>query len=388
MTIQTGPGPNLGDASLDYAPVQFENPVHANLARIAEEFASSNGELSPAEASLISEINDIVQPRTSAEACLAPVLALFGWAGEGRRIREALPHFDRINDVDALRHVLVLLGYRTTPRTVRLSEIPTDFLPCLFSSDDNEVMLIVERESDGKLLVFDGKTATWKMIAPTSERRRAYFVWDQAIKEEPPEQEASWLWSVIEQFGPVIFATLGLSFLGNIAALTLPIFVICVYDLGIGTKSTDTVVMLAVGAGLVIISNLILRNIRARAMAYFGARIDALISMKAFEVILNMPVGMIEAAPIGTQISRLKQFESMRESFTGTIATSLIDIPFICIFIAAIAFWGGHLVWVPLSLIGVYVLLSAISIPISRSYVRIISTARQRRVISSFRSIG
>jgi hypothetical protein len=40
-------------------------------------------------------------------------------------------------------------------------------------------------------------------------------------------------------------------------------------------------------------------------MAYFGARIDLLISMKSVEVILNMPVSTIESAPIGTQISRL-----------------------------------------------------------------------------------
>ena len=128
--------------------------------------------------------------------------------------------------------------------------------------------------------------------------------------------------------------------MGNLAALTLPIFVICVYDFGIGTKSINTVIMLAIGAGIVIATNLALRSIRARTMAYFGARIDALISMKAFEVILNMPVSMIESAPIGTQISRLKQFESMRDSFTGTLASSIVDIPFIFIFLIAIATVG------------------------------------------------
>ena len=78
-------------------------------------------------------------------------------------------------------------------------------------------------------------------------------------------------------------------------------------------------------------------------MAYFGTRIDSLISMKSFEVILNMPVSMMNR-PIGTQISRLKQFENMRDFFTGTLASSIVDIPFIFIFLIAIAIWGGHLV--------------------------------------------
>jgi ABC-type bacteriocin/lantibiotic exporter with double-glycine peptidase domain len=101
--------------------------------------------------------------------------------------------------------------------------------------------------------------------------------------------------------------------------------------------------------------------------------------MKSFEVILNMPVSMIESAPIGTQVSRLKQYESMRDFFTGTLASSIVDIPFIFIFILAIAIWGGHLVWVPISLIAVYAALAAVTIPITRSYVREISSAKQRR---------
>ncbi len=363
--------PRAADAS--------ENPVHASLARIAEEFArAADSEGLPLENSLLSEINGIVRPQTPAEACLAPMLAMFGWAGEGRRIREALPHFDSINDVEALRSVLARLGYGTRREVARLSELRPELIPCLFSNGGTDVVLVIERDPDGTLLVFDGSRAAWELIRPGSRRGRAYPVWDQSVREEPAAAGKSWLFSAIMKFRPVITAALALSFLGNLAALTVPIFVICVYDFGIGTKSKDTVIMLAVGAGVIIATNLALRGIRARTMAYFGARIDALIGMGAFEAILNMPVSMIETAPIGTQVSRLKQFESMRDSFTGTLASSIIDIPFIFIFLIAIAWWGGHLVWVPLALVAVYAVLSAISVPITRNYVRAISTTKQR----------
>jgi ABC-type bacteriocin/lantibiotic exporter with double-glycine peptidase domain len=345
------------------APYLSENPVHASLARIAEEFAKAP---------------DGQAPQTPAEACLAPTLALFGWAGEARRIREALPHFDSINDVEDLRSVLARLYYATRRYGVKLSEIRSDFMPCLFSRDGTDVLLIVERNPDGTFLAFYGVCAAWKFVKPSDEWGWSFPIWDQSLKEEPIEQGKSWLFSAIIQFKPVIAATIALSFLGNLAALTVPIFVISVYDLGIGTKSTETVLMLAVGAGIVIAANLVLRSIRARAMAYFGARIDALISMGVFEVILNMPITMIETAPIGTQIARLKQFESMRDSFTGTLASSIIDIPFSFIFLIAIAYWGGHLVWVPLSLIAVYAALAAITIPMTRSYTNTMGATKQR----------
>ncbi|HEY6258942.1 MAG TPA: ABC transporter transmembrane domain-containing protein [Xanthobacteraceae bacterium] len=365
-----------GKGEQERVPTVPENPVHASLARIAKEF--DNGPRS-AKASPLSVINEIVEPETSAEACLAPTLALFGWAGEGRRIREALPHFDRIGDIEGLRSVLDRLGYGTSREAVKLSAIRSDTMPCLFSRDGVDAVLIVERDPDGTLLAFAGDCAEWQLLKPNEQSGWAFPIWDQSVKEEPVEQGKSWLLSAISQFKPVIGATIALSFLGNLAALTIPIFVIFVYDLGIGTKSTETVVMLAVGASIVIAVNLALRAIRARAMAYFGARIDALIGMQAFEVILNMPISMIETAPVGTQISRLKQFESMRDSFTGTLAASVIDIPFIFIFLLAIALWGGHLVWVPLSLVAVYAALAAITMAVARSYVRAISVVKQRR---------
>ena len=378
MTIHSSVSPAL-DGIPDAGPVKLDNPVHASLARIAEEFAgSSDAQLSSGE-TLVTDINDIVRPQTPAEACLAPTLALFGWVGEGRRIREALPHFDRVESIAALRLVLTLLGYGTSQRSARQSEIANEAMPCLFSSDGSDVMLIVERHSDGTLLVFDGSSASWKKIVPTNQLGSVFIVWNPAGKEEVIEDGKSWLFSAIKRFKPAIAAMLAFSFLGNLAALTLPIFVIFVYDIGIGTRSTNTVIMLALGAGIVIATNLALRSIRARTMAYFGARIDSLISMKSFEVILNMPVSMIESAPIGTQVSRLKQYESMRDFFTGTLASSIVDIPFIFIFILAIAIWGGHLVWVPISLIAVYAALAAVTIPITRSYVREISSAKQRR---------
>lgn len=357
-----------------------ENQVHANLARLAAEFGGAAPDSLPiSEETLLSSINDIVRPETPAEACLAPALAFFGWAGEGRLIREALPHFDRVENIEALRRVLWLLGYGTNRTFQRLSEIQPHAIPCLFTRDGSDVMLIAEQESDGTLLAFDGGSADWKRINPASQSGWAFSIWDRSAETENLENSASWLLAAIKQFKPTIVATLSFSLLGNIAALALPLFVIAVYDLGIGTKSTNTIFMLAVGAGIVIATNLALRSVRARAMAYFGARIDALIGMKAFEVILGMPISMVEAAPIDTQVSRLRQFESMRDFFTGTLASSLVDIPFIFIFLAAIAIWGGNLVWVPISLIGAYVLLSATMVPMTRRYARAISVAKQRR---------
>ena len=106
MTIHSGVTTDHDPVSSGVGMVQPENPVHASLARIAEEFADNTDSQSPpGDDALVSDINEIVRPQTPAEACLAPTLVLFGWAGETRRIREALPHFDRVENLEGLRLV-------------------------------------------------------------------------------------------------------------------------------------------------------------------------------------------------------------------------------------------------------------------------------------------
>jgi len=57
----------------------------------------------------------------------------------------------------------------TSQRSARQSEIANEAMPCLFSSDGSDVMLIVERHSDGALLVFDGSSASWKKVVPANQ---------------------------------------------------------------------------------------------------------------------------------------------------------------------------------------------------------------------------
>lgn len=356
-----------------------ENPVHAAFGRIVAELSGS-GMIASDEMVLSRAftISRLINPETSVESCLAPTLALFGWSGESREIKEALPHFDRIEDLEGLRAVLARLGLTTGRHAAAMSEIDNETIPCLFSSSGKDCALIIDRDPDGTLLLFDGAKAAWQLEAPDNCHGYVFPIWNSPKVESKKANERSWLTSTVKRFWPTVAAILGLSFLGNVAALTIPIFVMCVYDFGINAKSKEVVVTLAIGAGIVLIGNLVFRNIKARALAYFGARMDALIGMAAFDSILNMPTSMVESAPIGIQVSRLKQFESLRDTFTGTIASSTVDVLFIAIFLMAVAFWGGVLVWIPISLVGAYCLLAVLAIPVSRGQLRAISEEKQR----------
>jgi ATP-binding cassette, subfamily C, bacterial LapB len=323
-------------------------------------------------------VNELIAPATDAETCIAPLLAAVGWAGDLREVREALPHFDRVNNIEELRSVVARLGFETKLCHVKAGAIESGQLPAILERINGARSLLVEKSPDGPLLAFDAKEEKWSKISPWSIEGRIY-----SFSKLPPsvDPQKNWLRSVINHFKPLIAVSAIITLLSNLAALAVPVFVVHVYDFGIGTHSTNVVFMLALGAAIVIGTDSVLRYIRARTLSYFGSRLDALISMSAFQQLTHMPISMVETAAIGVQISRLRQFEGMRDVFTGTLATAIVDIPFIFVFLIAIAMWGGHLVWVPVVLLAIFIGLALCTLPLIRQRSSAIGDAKQRLLL-------
>jgi ATP-binding cassette subfamily C protein LapB len=351
------------------------NPVHAQMAQVASVYGETAAEAASAqqaeaaiatEDELVSNLAALILPTTAAEACLVPTLAAIGWAGVVREIKEALPHFDRIRDVEALRSVLARLNYRTACARVNLANIRAAMMPCLFSEDGVNVWLVVRRAPSGELLLFDGAAGEWRRVEPPQIEGYAYPIWTEASEET--ETGGVWLGNVLSRFKPLILKVFVLSFLINLAALALPVFIIHVYDLGIGARAQEVVFYLGLGALVVIATDQALRLLRRRALAYFGARLDAIIAMSSFQQLLQIPISMTDSAPVSAQITRLRQFESVRDAFTGTLAAAIIDIPFVLVFLTAVGFIGGHLVWIPIVLLAAYGIMAAITIPLTRRH--------------------
>src|SRR5690606_38810289 len=103
----------------------------------------------------------------------------------------------------------------------------------------------------------------------------------------------------------------------NILALVTPLFVMAVYDKVIGSGSMTTLTYLAFGVAIALACDSVLREIRSRITAFIGARLDNIVGNAIFQKILFLPPAFTERASIGAQVSRIKDFETIREFFTG-----------------------------------------------------------------------
>lgn len=302
---------------------------------------------------------------TVAGACLMPLLNKLGWRGEARHLVEALPHFVDDLDLDDVRVILSNLNYSSTARSVRLCDLKPSQLPCLFSTDGKNIGVILERHDD-TLSIFDGQTKSSGTIDAGKTRGTAYLIQHVAPSDltSPRGAQKSWIWKVMSRFRGLILESFAISFVTNVTAMLVPIFIMGVYDRVIGTRSAETLAYFVAGILMIIGVEAALRIIRGRALAYLGARIDAQVGGASFQQLLYMPVGMTESAPVSAQLGRLRQFEGIREIFTGPMAAAAFDMPFVIIFIAAIFLIAGPLGWVPITLVGCFLLFGLIMAPI------------------------
>lgn len=299
-------------------------------------------------------------------ACLLPLLEELGWRGSPRFLAEALPHATDELTVDDLRSVLVDLGYHSLPHRTRLKDIDARFMPCLFKTSDGN-MLIVRARSQGKASIFDGRTRQWREEERLSIAGTAYFVEPlpaQSLQDKT--SGTSWLTRFLRRFRPVILMLLVVTFVTNVFALAVPLFIMGVYDKVIAAGSIGTLYYFLAGMGIVLLADTVLRLLRARALGYIGARLDVLLGCDVFSQILQLPLRMTQNASVGAQIGRLRQFETIREFFTGPLASVIFDLPFVGIFILAIAILAGPLAWVPIVLLAIFVAVAIVLTPIMR----------------------
>jgi ATP-binding cassette subfamily C protein/ATP-binding cassette subfamily C protein LapB len=309
-------------------------------------------------------------------ACLLPLLKALGWKGDPRHVAESLPHFANDLDLTGLRNVMANLNYSSRPERVTLDSLDPRLLPCLFLPDNSQA-LVVQKLEDGHATVFDSGEGRSNSVAVAGMKGTAYFFSKLSPDANPNRQ--GWFRSVIERFRPLFWQAFLVTLLLNLFSLSTPLFVMAVYDKVIATGSLPMLVALSIGVAMALVADTVLREVRARILAFVGARLDNIMGNNIFQHILSLPPGFTERATIGAQVARIKDFESVREFFTGPLATVFMELPFAIFYFAIIGMLGGILALVPVIATLLFIVLGFLVLPVVRKNVGVASRAGARR---------
>ena len=248
------------------------------------------------------------------------------------------------------------VGMRGAPLVRRLKGWPSQRLPAILElRDDRAAVLLETRAGDGLIFApgmaepiwvpledlqpaFTGK-AVFVEADPTRERE-GERPWDKA-------KRSHWFWSEVwkerGQFWPVMLAAL----IVNLLALAVPLFTMNVYDRVIPNKAIPTLWVLALGVMLALAFDFALRLARSRLVDEIGRTLDAKLSQKLFEKVMNLPMASRQGST-GALAKRVSEYELVRDFFASTTVVLLVDMSFLIIFLIFITILAGWLVAIPL----------------------------------------
>ncbi len=157
-----------------------------------------------------------------------------------------------------------------------------------------------------------------------------------------------WFWAIIRHFAPLYIHVGVASFLVNIFALAMPLFVMNVYDRIVPNNAFESLWALSFGIIIVMILDFILKSTRAYFVDTAGRNTDIIMLGKFMDVLSDVRLDSMPTQSVGSLLAKMREFEYIRDFMGSTTLIALVDFPFILLYLALITLLGGWLVIVPL----------------------------------------
>ncbi|MCB1490893.1 MAG: ATP-binding cassette domain-containing protein, partial [Rhodobiaceae bacterium] len=303
------------------------------------------------------------------------LLERLDWTYSPARMARAVPHFPTRFDLETLRETMARLRYSSREALCRAAELTEKDCPAIVVGD-HDALRVVDFV-DGRARLFDADGRLTDEALPAGKRTIIHFRRKQDDIEEEPVQ--GWLGSRVRRLTGPIGLLFGLTGFINLMVLVTSFTVMAIYDSVIPAKRFDTLLAIMIGLGVAVSIELAFRRLKARLIGRLCGRLEYMVGTSIFSKLLSLPAEMISSVPIGTQISRLSQFETVRDLFAGPFAAIVLEIPFVAIFVVLLFAIGGPLGFIAVALIAVYILLGILFLPALRHRVAEASRLRQER---------
>ena len=131
-------------------------------------------------------------------------------------------------------------------------------------------------------------------------------------------------------------------------------------------QAYDTLWVLSIGVVLAILFEFAAKMIRGHLTDIAGKKADLIISSALFRRVMALRLADRPASS-GSYANNLREFESVRDFMTSASLLTLVDLPFLLLFITVIGIVGGKLALVPLIIIPIVVIVGLlVQRPLSR----------------------
>ena len=294
------------------------------------------------------------------EACLLFLLDHYGKPMSLAALRAGVSRPEENWQIDTFVDAIESLGFST--QTLHMAEppMPAPNEPLLVLGHDGNATVLLSRDGPDDFEVFvpaEGRTVRLRHdelvahYAGTCLRVQPPLRVPSSEAGVPRGRRGHWFWGPIGVGQPLYWRAGLAAVLTSVFALASSIFSMIVYDRVIPNNAIGSLYALLFGVGIVFLSDFVIRTLRAYFLDVAGSRADTEIADAVFDHVLDLDM-RARRGPTGSLANVLKEYETLRDFFTSSTLTTMIDIPFAILFIVALYFIGGPMAWVPVVSIG------------------------------------
>ncbi len=248
------------------------------------------------------------------------------------------------------------VGATCAPMRKAIRKLSDFELPAIALSEDGHPFVVLARRSANRFAIYDPRDGEERLIDAGSAR---YSRPDDLIVVRPSYSRVTgiagakatqkhWFRALLAGHGKGIVHVLLAAIFINLFALAFPLFTLNVYDRVLPNAATSTLWVLALGLGIVLVFDFILKVARSAIIDHVGRRIDFRLASRLFSRVVNTPLAD-RPGTTGTFINRIAQYEVLREFMTSSTLAMFVDVAFMFVFAAVIFMLIGWLVVFPLA---------------------------------------
>lgn len=233
-------------------------------------------------------------------------------------------------------------------------QLPYVLAPDLKQTDKSKYKWVLAVASETQISLGRCESAKFKAEDELQDSLPAQFYLQ--IENAPLEKpQMDWVGERLAAFRPLIPKLLLISFTSNLFALSIPFITMSIYDHVIGGDAGHELQGIAIGAALLFFMMGLLRVMRSKVFAIVANRLSREISQAIVLKLLNNNYSVNQQNSSTSQYNQTQLADRLSGVLSGPLGNALFDIPFVFLFILAIAVLGGYLVVVPIIALLLYV---------------------------------
>lgn len=287
------------------------------------------------------------------------LLQRLGSKNNYNEVKEAVSSSPREATIEWASDAISGFGFICNSGRAKVSEISAALCPALLLGKEGD-LAILENVRGDEFTIFDGNTRKKRTLNKADFKQwysgQLLFAQPELEGHKTVKARLKAL-SPLKTLGTARFSWIAIAaLLSNILGLSTSLFVMVVYDRVLPNQATQSLYALAIGVGFAVLFDTLLKGARSRIVERASVGADIAVNEDIFEQFIEVS-NTKDRKSVGELASVMRDFEVYRDFMSSATILTLIDLPFVLVFVGVIYIIGGPLFLIPLICIPVILIL-------------------------------